>query len=271
MTDRKHQRQATVIALRPTFKEDSATGSCHSYSTDFSEPSPAPVEEYADRGREEGRRKYYEGSVFSLARRIGGRDEEEDDSSVASGGVEVIVSELENLTQVSDSSLQLSARECDDSESVLSVKLANDELKSSMKSVQEATFRQAAERVTERKEALSQVLAQVRTTTKAAPRPDNEIAIKAALMRLIPVQSAREAAIRSVSKAQTRHLYLQIADGKVQGVYGLDRTALRKLFGGQSRGEFVTFSAVKRWFRLEGLGFKVVFGYQYRHADAFEI
>jgi hypothetical protein len=246
-------------------------------STDLSEASPAPVEEYAQT-RKLGRVKnqHSPGSVFSLARRISGEEagSDEDDSSVASSGVEVIVSELENLTQVSDSSLQLTARECDESDIIFDTKadkIPGDELKDGMKNVLDSCQRQAVNRTCERKDLLSQVLSQVRTGGKPGIRADNEIPIEAAIMRLIPSQRNREAAIKGVTRAQTRHLYLQIVGGKVQGVYGLDRTALRKLFSLEQRGDFVTFSSVKRWFRLEGLGFKVVFGYQYRHADAFEL
>jgi hypothetical protein len=181
----------------------------------------------------------------------------------------VIVSELENLTQVSDTSLQLSARECEETDLIAVGRFKGEEGRSSIKAAQETScLRQAVERPADRKEV---VISQVRPGTKMPPRPDNEIPVKAAIMRLIPEQSAREAAIRSVSKAQCRHLYLLLSQGKIQGLYGLDRTALRKLFGGQSRGEVITFSSVKRWLRLEGLGFRAVFGYQYRHADAFEL
>lgn len=245
--DKRHQRQPTVIPARLHLP---------SHFCDLSDPSPAPVEDTPPAAHQ----RYYSGSVFSLARKLG--NEDADDSSVVSGGVEVIVSELENLTQVSDTSLQLSARECEESDLIAAGR-------SSIKAAQETScLRQAVERPTDRKEVAT---SQVRPGTKVPPRPDNEIPVKAAIMRLIPDQSTREAAIRSVSKAQCRHLYLLLSQGKIQGLYGLDRTALRKLFGGLSRGEVITFSSVKRWLRLEGLGFRAVFGYQYRHADAFEL
>lgn len=249
MTDKRHQRQPTVIPTHLSLP-------LH----DLSDPSPAPIEDTPASLHQ----RYYSGSVFSLAKKLG--HEEADDSSVLSGGVEVIVSELENLTQVSDCSLQLSARECNETDQVFAV-----EERRSIKAAQDTTCLRQAERSIERKDVLNQALAPVRPTPKQPPRPDNEIPVKAAIMRLISDRTTREAAIRSVSKAQCRHLYLLLAQGQIQGLYGLERTALRKLFGGQSRGEVVTFSSVKRWLRLEGLGFRVIFGYQYRHADAFEI
>jgi len=248
MTDKRHQRQPTVIPTHLTLPVH-----------ELSDPSPAPIEDTPPSLHQ----RYYSGSVFSLAKKLG--HEEADDSSVLSGGVEVIVSELENLTQVSDCSLQLSARECNETDQV-----GAGEERRSVKAAQDVTCLRQAERSIERKEVLSQALAPVRPGPKQ-PRPDNEIPVKAAIMRLISDKSTREAAIRSVSKAQCRHLYLLLAQGKIQGLYGLDRTALRKLFGGLSRGEVVTFSSVKRWLRLEGLGFRAIFGYQYRHADAFEL
>lgn len=221
----------------------------------MSDPSPAPVEDYRPA---RVLQKYYAGSVFSLARKMG--DEEGDDSSVISGGVEVIVSELENITQVSDSSLQLSARECEEPDLALSSKFPAEDAR---KSIVETSLRVPT------KDSIPSV--STRQVGKTALRPDNEIAVKAAIVRLIPDPDTREAAIRSVTKAQSRHLYLYLSQGKIQGVYGLDRTALRKVFGAANKGDVVTFSSVKRWLRLEGLGFRMVFGYQYRHADAFEV
>ena len=101
------------------------------------------------------------------------------------------------------------------------------------------------------------------------PRPDNEIAIKAALLRLVPLPKPREAAIHSVSNCVSRHLYLEVAAGRVVGVYGLERTGLRRLVG---RGrDLVPLAQVHRWLRLEGLGFRLVLGFEYRQADAFEL
>jgi hypothetical protein len=100
-------------------------------------------------------------------------------------------------------------------------------------------------------------------------RPDNEIAIKAAIFRLVALSKPREAAIRSVSNSVSRHLYLEVANGQVVGVYGLERSGLRRLTG-QGR-DLVPLVQVRRWLRLEGLGFRLVLGFEYRQADAFEL
>lgn len=267
MTTRRHQRQGTVVDLRPTRSQGSLQASSLPPlgSAAASVPESLPQSKSFPRGKN----RYFPGSVFIQAQLIAGTSESSSESNESS--VEVIVSELENLTQaslVSDSS-QLTARECDDSVRG-SEWLPAEDLRDSMKDVQDACRRQCAERSTQRREVLTQVLSQVKDS-RTPPRPDNEIAVKAALMRLVPQQRHRETAIASVNSAQTRRLYLLIAEGKVQGVYSLERAALRRLMCLGSGRESVPFSSVKRWFRLEGLGFKVVFSYQYRHADAFSL
>ena len=210
------------------------------------------------------------------AKLIAGSKEEVSEEEDGESSVEVIVSELETATQVSqisDSSLQLTARECEEGDVGGSSEWRpGEDLRDSMKDVLDAYQKQTAERTTQRRRVLTQVLLQVKAEqSRAALRPDNEIAVKAALMRLIPQQSHREAAIESVNSAQTRHLYLLVTDGKVMGVYSLERSSLKRLMSLSRARDSIPFTTVKRWFRLEGLGFKLVFSYQYRHADAFSL
>ena len=269
MLDSKHKRKVTAVPVVPKlFAEDqfSTPASPHDPCTPRKQ-KPLRVDELDFATLTKPRRAHTSGSVYHHAKTLvaacGSSAGTTDDSSLCSD-VELIISELENLTQVSDASLNSTIKDCSEGEGECS------DLQEAMLTVLEHNRRLMQERTQLRKSLFAKVMEKIDADSQEQTEISARVMLRKAVLVLVSDLSTRQDFLRALDTSSEPALFLLFTRGRVAGLYTQDKCMYFRLFGVENAPSVLRDHEIKRWFTWEAGRMKAVEVRMKKSAIAFD-